>query len=111
MKVVGSKVTAKVCCAAALAAALAVGGCATGDVPVPFMDMSMPSIPVIIPASNPASNPANTPENFPAIAAPEFRDGEEPIMNEVERIKLEQELRKMGTEREAQVKARILRAN
>ncbi len=107
MKVVGSKVTGKVCRAAALAAALAVGGCATGDVPVPFMDMSMPSIPVIIPASN----PANTPENFPAIAAPEFRDGEEPIMNEVERIKLEQELRKMGTEREAQVKARILRAN
>lgn len=111
MKVVGLRVAGNACRVAALAGALAVGGCATGDVPVPFMDVSMPSIPVIIPASNPASNPANTPENFPAIAAPEARDSDEPVMNDVERIKLEQELRKMGTEREAQVKARILRAN
>lgn len=110
MKVVGSKLAGNSCRAAALAAALAVGGCATGDVPVPFMDVSMPTIPVIIPASNPASNPANTPETFPAIAAPDLRE-DEPVMNDVERIKLEQELRKMGTEREAQVKARILRAN
>lgn len=70
----------------------------------------MPSIPVI-PASNPVSNPANVPQSFPAIAPPTDRDADEPVMNDVERIKLEQELRKMGVEREAQVKARILRAN
>ena len=110
MKVVKSRVPGSICRAAALAAALAVGGCATGDVPVPFMDISMPSIPVI-PASNPASNPANAPESFPAIAPPTDRGEEQPVMNDVERIKLEQELRKMGVEREAQVKARILRAN
>ena len=110
MKVVGSKVAGKVCRAAALAGALAVGGCATGDVPVPFMDVSMPTIPAIIPVSNPASDPANTPEAFPAIATP-VRDDNEPVMNDVERIKLEQELKKMSTEREAQVRARILRAN
>ena len=101
--------TGNVCRAAALAAALALGGCATGDVPVPFVDLSMPSIPVI-PASNPASNPANTPDTFPAIAPPE-RDEDRPVMNDVERIKLEGELRKLGTEREAQVKQRIERAN
>ncbi len=109
MKVVGLRVTGNACRAAALAAALAVGGCATGDVPVPFMDVSMPTIPAIIPASNPASNPANTPDSFPAIAPVERDDA--PVMNDVERIKLEQELKKMGTEREAQVRARILRAN
>jgi hypothetical protein len=109
VKVVGLRVTVNTCRAAALAAALAVGGCATGDVPVPFMDVSMPTIPAIIPASNPASNPANTPESFPAIAPVERDDA--PVMNDVERIKLEQELKKMGTEREAQVRARILRAN
>ena len=110
MKVVGFRVSGNACRAAALAAALAVGGCATGDVPVPFVDLSMPSIP-IIPASNPVSNPANTPESFPAIAPPAERDEEAPVMNDVERIKLEQELRKMSVEREAQVKQRILRAN
>ncbi|MBY0533228.1 MAG: hypothetical protein K2P86_14775 [Xanthobacteraceae bacterium] len=110
MKVVGSRVAGNTCRAAALAAALAVGGCASGDVPVPFMDLSMPSIPVI-PLSNPAANPANTPETFPAIAPPADRDEDQPVMNDVERIKLEQELRKMSTEREAQVKQRILRAN
>ncbi len=70
----------------------------------------MPSIP-IIPASNPISNPANAPETFPAIAPPAEREDEAPVMNDVERIRLEQELRKMSTEREAQVKQRILRAN
>lgn len=109
MKVVGSKVTG-LFRAAALAGALGIGGCATSDVPVPFMDVSMPTIPAIIPANNPAANPANTPETFPAIAAPD-RDDNAPVMNDVERIKLEQDLKKMGTEREAQVKARILRAN
>ena len=111
MTVVGSRVIGNVCRAAALAGALVVGGCATGDVPVPFFDVSMPTIPAIIPASNPASNPANVPETFPVIAAPAERDGETPVMNDVERIKLEQELRKMGTDREVQVRARILRAN
>jgi hypothetical protein len=111
LQVVGLKVAGNVCRAAALAGALLVGGCATGDVPVPFLDVSMPTIPAIIPASNPASNPANTPESFPAIAPPAERDEEAPIMNDVERIKLEQELRKLGTDREAQVRARILRAN
>ncbi len=110
MTVVGSKVAGKLCRAAALAGAMALGGCATGDVPVPFMDVSMPTIPAIIPASNPAANRANTPETFPAIASPE-RDEDVHVMNDVERIKLEQELRKMGTDREAQVRARILRAN
>lgn len=109
MKVVGSRVT-DIFRAATLACALAVGGCATSDVPVPFMDVSMPTIPAIIPASNPASDPANTPESFPVIAAPD-RDDDAPVMNDVERIKLEQDLKKMGTEREAQVRARILRAN
>ncbi len=110
MKVVGLRVANNACRAAALAAALLVGGCASGDVPVPFMDLSMPSIPVI-PASNPVSNPANTPQSFPAIAPPAERTEEAPVMNDVERIKLEEELRKMSTEREAQVRARILRAN
>ena len=110
MKVVGFKFTRNACRAATLAVALAAGGCASSDVPVPFMDLSLPSIPVI-PASNPVSNPANTPQSFPAIAPPTERDEEAPVMNDVERIKLEQELRKMSVEREAQVKQRILRAN
>jgi hypothetical protein len=86
------------------------GGCATGEVPVPFADLSMPSIPVI-PASNPISNPANTPQSFPAIAPPEDRDNDRPVMNDVERIKLEDQLRRLSVEREAQVKQRIERAN
>ncbi len=110
MKVVGSKAAGKACRAAALAGALALGGCAGGDTPIPLPDLSMPSIPVI-PLSNPAADPANTPQTFPAIAPPAERDDEAPVMNDVERIKLEAELRKMSTEREAQVKARILRAN
>ncbi len=109
MTIVGSK-AGNVCRAATLAVALAVGGCATGEVPVPFADLSMPSIPVI-PASHPASNPANTPQTFPAIAPPEDRDGEMPVMNDVERIKLQDQLRKLSVEREAQVKQRIERAN
>jgi hypothetical protein len=108
--VVWTKVAGNACRAAALAGALLVGGCATGDVPVPFADLSMPSIPVI-PASNPVSNPANTPQSFPAIAPPEERDNEMPVMNDVERIKLENQLRKLSVEREAQVKQRIERAN
>jgi hypothetical protein len=87
-----------------------VGGCATGEVPVPFADLSMPSIPVI-PASNPISNPANTPQSFPAIAPPDDRDNDRPVMNDVERIKLEDQLRRLSVEREAQVKQRIERAN
>ena len=110
MKVVGLRFTGNICRAAALAAALAVGGCATGDVPVPFVDLSLPSIPVI-PASNPVSNPANIPDTFPAIAPPAEREDDRPVMNDVERIKLEGELRKMSVEREAQVKQRIERAN
>ena len=86
------------------------GGCASGDVPVPFADMRVPSIPVI-PASNPVSDPANTPQSFPAIAPPAERDEEAPVMNDLERIRLEQQLQKLGVEREAQVKQRIERAN
>ncbi|MCW5678802.1 MAG: hypothetical protein AB7O46_00955 [Xanthobacteraceae bacterium] len=77
---------------------------------MPFMDLSMPSIPVI-PASNPASDAANTPQTFPAIAPPAERADEAPVMNDLERIRLEQQLQKLGVEREAQVKQRIERAN
>lgn len=87
-----------------------VGGCASSDVPVPFADVRMPSIPVI-PASNPVSDPANVPQTFPAIAPPEDRLDERPVMNDVERIKLENQLQKLSVEREAQVKQRIERAN
>jgi hypothetical protein len=90
------------CRAAAVAAAFAVAGCA-GDVPVPFMDLSLPSIPVI-PASSPAANPQNTPQAFPAIAPPADRD-------DVERVRLEEQLKKLGTDREARVKQQIERAN
>jgi hypothetical protein len=95
------------CRAAAVAVAFAVAGCA-GDVPVPFMDLSLPSIPVI-PASSPAAQ--NTPQAFPAIAPPADRDEENPVLNDVERIKLEEQLRKMGTDREARVKQQLERAN
>jgi hypothetical protein len=110
VRIVGPKGAGNACRAAALAGVLMLGGCATGDVPVPFADLSMPSIPVI-PASNPISNPANTPQSFPAIAPPEERDNDRPVMNDVERIKLEDQLRRLSVEREAQVKQRIERAN
>jgi hypothetical protein len=97
------------CRAAAVAAAFAVAGCA-GDVPVPFMDLSLPSIPVI-PASSPAANPQNAPQAFPAIAPPADRDDENPIMNDVERVRLEEQLKKLGTDREARVKQQLERAN
>lgn len=93
--------------AAALAAALMVGGCA-GDVPVPFMDLSLPSPPVI-PASHPGNQAQAQP--FPAIAPPVDRDDDNPVMNDVERVRLEEQLRKLGHEREARVKQRIERAN
>ena len=104
------RAAANTCRAAAVAAAFAVAGCA-GDVPVPFMDLSLPSIPVIIPANSPAANPQNTPQTFPAIAPPAERDDDTPIMNDVERVKLEEQLRKLGTDREARVKQQIERAN
>jgi hypothetical protein len=110
LKVVGLKFSGNACRGAALAAALALGGCASGDTPIPLPELSMPSIP-IIPANNPASNAANTPETFPAIAPPAEREGDQPVMNDVERLKLEGELRKLGTQREAEVKQRIERAN
>jgi hypothetical protein len=97
------------CRAAALAGALFVAGCAGSDVPVPFMDLSLPNIPVL-PASHPANSP-NSPQSFPAIAPPAEREDDMPVMNDVERIKLEDQLRKLSTEREAQVKQRIERAN
>jgi hypothetical protein len=95
------------CRAAAVAAAFAVAGCA-GDVPVPFMDLSLPSIPVI-PASSPAAQ--NAPQAFPAIAPPAERDEDTPIMNDVERVRLEEQLKKLGTDREARVKQQLERAN
>jgi hypothetical protein len=97
------------CRAAAVAAAFAVAGCA-GDVPVPFMDLSLPSLPVI-PASSPAAQPQNQPQVFPAIAPPAERDEDTPVMNDVERTKLEEQLQKLGVDREARVKQQIQRAN
>jgi hypothetical protein len=102
-------VAGNACRAAAVAAAFAVAGCA-GDVPVPFMDLSLPSIPVI-PASSPAANPQNTPQVFPAIAPPADRDDDNPVMNDVERVKLEEQLKRLGTDREARVKQQLERAN
>lgn len=95
------------CRAAALAAALTLGGCAS-DVPVPFMDLSLPT-PQVIPASHAASQAQAQP--FPAIAPPADRDDDSPVLNDVERIRLEEQLRKLGHEREARVKQRIERAN
>jgi hypothetical protein len=97
------------CRAAAVAAAFAVAGCA-GDVPLPFMDLSLPSIPVI-PTSSPAANPQNTPQAFPAIAPPAERDDDNPVMNDVERVRLEEQLKKLGTDREARVRQQLERAN
>jgi hypothetical protein len=97
------------CRVAAVAATFAVAGCA-GDVPIPFMDLSLPSIPVI-PASSPAANPQNTPQIFPAIAPPADRDDDNPIMNDVERVRLEEQLKKLGTDREARVRQQLERAN
>ena len=102
------KVAGSTCRAAAVAAAFAVAGCA-GDVPVPFMDLSLPSIPVI-PAST-AANPQNAPQAFPAIAPPTDRDEDTPIMNDVERVRLEEQLKKLSTDREARVRQQIERAN
>ena len=103
------KVAGNTCRAAAVAAAFAVAGCA-GDVPVPFMDLSLPSIPVI-PTTGPAANSQNTPQAFPAIAPPTDRDEDTPIMNDVERVRLEEQLKKLSTDREARVKQQIERAN
>jgi hypothetical protein len=97
------------CRAAAVAAAFAVAGCA-GDVPLPFMDLSLPSIPVI-PTSSPAASPQNTPQAFPAIAPPAERDDDNPVMNDVERVRLEEQLKKLGTDREARVRQQLERAN
>lgn len=95
------------CRAAALVAALTLGGCAS-DVPVPFMDLSLPNPPVI-PASHPGNQAQTQP--FPAIVPPAERDDNGPILNDVERVRLEEQLRKLGHEREALVKQRIERAN
>jgi hypothetical protein len=87
--------------AAVLAAAIALSGCAS-DVPVPFVDLSIPTPPVI-----PANHPSNQQAGFPAIAPPPDRDDNTPTMNEVERTRLENRLKKLGNESEARVKQRI----
>ncbi len=74
------------------------------------MDLSLPSIPVI-PASSPAANQQNMPQSFPAIAPPADRDEDNPVMNDVERVRLEEQLKKLGTDREARVKQQLERAN
>ena len=95
--------------AAALAVALLAGGCAS-DVPVPFMDLSIP-VPPVIPASHPSNQPAAAQQAFPAIVPPVEREDDQPVMNDVERVKLEQQLEQLRNEREAKVKQRIERAN
>jgi len=87
--------------AAVVAAALALSGCAS-DVPVPFVDLSIPAPPVL-----PANHPSNQQAGFPAIAPPADRDDDTPVMNEVERTRLENRLKKLGNESEARVKRKI----
>jgi hypothetical protein len=87
--------------AAVVAAGLALSGCAS-DVPVPFVDLSIPAPPVL-----PANHPSNQQTAFPAIAPPPDRDDNTPTMNDVERTRLENRLKKLGTESEARVKRKI----
>ena len=77
--------------------ALGLPGCA-GDVPIPFLDSTLP----------PA--PPGPPPPYPSVATPvSDTDSKPPLLSEADQKKMETQLDRLAAEREATVKKRILR--
>ncbi len=94
---IGHRLTPKAAFLAAALAALGLSGCA-GDVPIPFLDIALPP------------TPPGPPPPYPSMVAPvDDPDSKPPILNEVEQKKIEEQLKKVATDRETDVKKRIER--
>jgi len=72
-------------------------GCA-GDVPIPFMNTSLP----------PA--PANPPD-YPTLATPNSEQHQAPVLTESERQAVEDQLKQLVQDRENNVKKRLDKSN
>jgi hypothetical protein len=76
-------------------AALVLSGCA-GDVPVPFMNVALPP-----------ANPGPAPEYPNVGATPNANTNDSPVMTEMERQAVEEQLKKLVADREGNVKKKI----
>jgi hypothetical protein len=91
------RLTPKAALLVAALAALGLSGCA-GDVPIPFLDIALPP------------TPPGPPPPYPSMVAPvDDPDSKPPLLNEVEQKKIEDQLKKVATDRETDVKKRIQR--
>jgi hypothetical protein len=76
-------------------AMLALSGCA-GDVPVPFVNVALPH-----------AGPGPAPEYPNVGATPNANTNESPVMTEMERQAVEEQLKKLVADREGNVKRKI----
>ena len=76
-------------------AALVLSGCA-GDVPVPFMNVALPP-----------ADPGPAPEYPNVGATPNTNTNDSPVMTEMERQAVEEQLKKLVADREGNVKKKI----
>ena len=76
-------------------AAFVLSGCA-GDVPVPFMNVALPP-----------ANPGPAPEYPNVGATPNSNTNDSPVMTEMERQAVEEQLKKLVADREGNVKRKI----
>lgn len=81
------------------AMALALAGCA-GDVPVPFVNVALPP-----------AGPGPAPEYPNVGATPAVGQNEAPVMTEMERQAVEDQLKKLVADREGNMKKKIERSN
>jgi hypothetical protein len=79
--------------------ALALAGCA-GDVPVPFVNVALPP-----------AGPGPAPEYPHVGATPNATPNEAPVMTDMERQAVEDQLKKLVADREGNVKKKIDRSN
>lgn len=80
-------------------AGLMLAGCA-GDVPVPFVNVALPP-----------AGPGPAPEYPNVGVTPNTNNNESPVMTEAERQAVEDQLRKLVSDREGSVKKRIDSSN
>jgi hypothetical protein len=94
---IGHRLTPTAALLAAALGAFGLSGCA-GDVPIPFLDIALPPTP-------PGPQPP-----YPSMVAPvDDPDSKPPLLNEVEQKNMEDQLKKVATDRETDVKKRIER--
>jgi hypothetical protein len=79
--------------------ALVLSGCA-GDVPVPFVNVALPP-----------AGPGPAPEYPNVGATPNANPNESPVMTEMERQAVEEQLKKLVADREGSVKRKIDNSN